>query len=106
MAFGYCKAPFDADVKRHLDQIGSRKRCAMVFRGERVGEPLTLISMWDGGSKSQYLVYRNGEYFTPRALTSPFQDVRPTFQPESGDVLIEFGTFMGKPATPYITFYA
>jgi hypothetical protein len=42
--------------------------------------------------------------FVP-ATNNPFGPAVPDFQPQMGDVLIRYGTFMGKPATPHITFY-
>ncbi len=67
-------------------------------------QPQNTDSYWSGGSRSEYSVYNmdTNKFGFPPAGKYPWTtENRYTLQP--GDVLIETGTFCGKPATPRFT---
>lgn len=99
-------APFPEHVKKYLDRVGTRKRKCVVTE-DKAGTPITLYSYWDGGSRDEYCAWnRNGQAITLPISGAPgFTQPRAPWTPEAGDVLVEFGTFCGKPATPRVTFY-
>jgi hypothetical protein len=99
-------APFPPHVKQYLDKIGTRKRKCTVYTQD-AGRPETLYSYWDGGSRDQYRGWdKTGkEIHLPISGAPGFTQKQPEWVPQSGDVLVTFGTFMSKEATPSITFY-
>jgi hypothetical protein len=99
-------APFPQHVKQYLERIGSRKRKCTVYT-EDAGRPWVLYSYWDSGSRDQYRAWdaRGVEIHLPIGGAPGFTKTPSAWTPQRGDVLVTFGTFMGKPATPSITFY-
>ncbi len=100
------KYPFPADVASILRAIGCRKRTAFVYRDVPT-EPRVLHSYWDGGSRDSYVVLRNGGKVYPPTYGGQFVNGghAPEYMPESGDILVRYGTFAGKEAIPSITFF-
>jgi len=92
----------DPAVRRLLDAIGSRKRKACVT----VSETCVINgTYWDGGSRTEWTAVRLSDgmsqgapHFNPPQfggpLTAPIVAVPP------GIVIVQHGTFCGKPATP------
>jgi hypothetical protein len=99
-------APFPPHVKQILQRIGSRKRKCTVYTQD-AGRPETLYSYWDGGSRDEYRAWdaRGVEIHLPISGAPGFTQKRPDWGPQAGDVLVCYGTFCGKEATPSITFY-
>jgi hypothetical protein len=91
-------------VREILAAVGSRKRTAYIYPTTEVTYSGTF---WDGGSRT---VYTAVELATGRAVTGVRFDppqfggprVDPVVQIPRGVVIVEHGTFMGKPATPRI----
>lgn len=84
-----------------------RKHKAMLM----VGTSITLSgTAWDGGSRSQYYAV---DLATGRCSGSPRYDppqfggpkVAPTCAIPEGVVIVELGTFLGKPATAFVTLH-
>ena len=76
---------------------GTRKREFSI----RVQDKVRTDSYWDGGSRSEYRVtnLHTGATFVPPAGSYPWTVANDyTLQP--GDIVIETGTFCGKPSTP------
>lgn len=99
-------SPFPADIARILERIGSRKRSAYLTEIP-AGSARTLYSYWDGGSRDEYAAWdASGQPIAlPIAGCPGFSAPARAWTPAAGDVLVEYGTFMGKPATPRITRY-
>ena len=99
-------APFPPHVKQYLDKIGTRKRKCTVYTQD-AGRPEALYSYWDGGSRDQYRAWdKDGrEIHLPISGAPGFTQKQPDWGPQPGDVLVAFGTWSGKEATPTITFY-
>lgn len=99
-------APFPEDITRILARIGSRKRSAYVAT-ETAGSGRTLYSYWDGGSRDEYAAWdaTGAPLALPVAGCPGFSAPATPWVPSPGDILVEFGTFMGKPSTPRITRY-
>lgn len=97
------KAPFAKEVASILSQIGYKKRT--VFVSYARCNPISLRSMWDGGSRTFYSVLRNGEFISPPISGSYFEKQAEDYVPLVGDVLVQSGTFQGKPAIVHLTFY-
>lgn len=100
------KSPLPAHLKALLDRIGCRKRSCYV-REEAAGSGMRLRSYWDGGSRDEYRAYsRSGEAIALPISGAPGFTPEPReWVPQAGDVLVNYGTFCGKPSTPFITFY-
>lgn len=101
------RAPFDADVKAALVNIGSRKRSAFVSRTMDLN-PMSLHSYWDSDSRALYVVMRGEESFRPPTWGGNFErtsDGSRNYVPQAGDALIEYGTELGKESIPYIIFF-
>jgi len=84
---------------RARDLSGSRKKQFRFSEGHSV---VNVDSYWDGGSKSEYSVFNidTGLNIHPQG-NHPFgAHGRLGYQLIAGDVVIETGTFAGKPATP------
>lgn len=98
--------PFTPEVKRFMDRVGSRKRSAYIVEME-AGTPVTLYSYWDGGSRDEYRAWnaQGQEIDIPVSGAPGFTQPRGAWTPQVGDVLVSYGTFLGKPSTPHITFY-
>ena len=77
---------------------GTRKR---EFSLDTTTRPQNTDSYWSGGSRSEFFVHNldTRANFTPPAGRYPFTE-RNDYTLQPGDVLIETGTFCGKPATP------
>ena len=99
-------APFPPHVKQILERIGSRKRKCTVYTQD-AGKPEALSSYWDGGSRDQYRAWNSvGQSLNIPVSGAPgFTQKQPDWVPQAGDVLVCYGTFCGKEATPSITFY-
>lgn len=101
-------APFTPEVKAILSFIGSRKRTVFTYENTSL-KPMALHSYWDGGSRPQYALWRNGrpEYVTVNG--HPYFDAsgrNPTeYVPQDGDILIRHGIVAGKPAIPSFTYF-
>lgn len=76
---------------------GTRKRSFSV----RVQPKVTTNSYWSGGSKSDWRVTNllTGKTFVPPAGSYPWTTPN-VYELQPGDIVIETGTFCGKPATP------
>ncbi len=99
-------SPLPAHLKALADRVGSRKRsCYVSERPAGVG--MRLRSYWDGGSRDEYRAFdANGnEIAIPVSGAPGFTPEPREWVPNVGDVLVDYGTFMGKPSTPHITFY-
>jgi hypothetical protein len=94
-------------MKRHAmtDRVkrltGSRKR-EFNFDPER--EIVNVDSYWDGGSKSDYVVFNidTGLTVFPKGNAPFVASGRLGYKLITGDILIETGTMCGKPATPML----
>ena len=91
-------------LRRILDAVGSRKRKASVEVSESVCYSGTY---WDGGSRTEYTAVSlsdfravNGARFNPPQFGGPRVD--PVVAVPPGIVIVEHGTFCGKPATPCV----
>ena len=108
MPYNYQKvsAPFTPEVKQLLDRVGSRKKSAYVQEAP-AGSGMKLRSYWDGGSRDCYSAYNKfGQpIHLPISGAYGFTPDPKEWVPQEGDVLVTHGTFLGKPSTPYITFY-
>lgn len=100
------KAPLPAHLKALLDRIGCRKRSCYV-REESAGTGMRLRSYWDGGSRDEYRAFTSsGESIHLPISGAPGFTAEPAeWVPKAGDVLVNYGTFCGKPSTPFITYY-
>ncbi len=99
-------SPLPENLKRLMDRVGSRKRSCYV-REEAAGKGMRLRSYWDGGSRDEYAAWdANGSPIALPVSGAPMFTPEPSeWVPSAGDVLVNYGTFMGKPSTPFITFY-
>lgn len=99
-------APFPEHIRKYIDRVGSRKRKAYVYE-ERAGTPISLYSYWDSGSRDEYRAWdaQDRPINLPVSGCPGFTQDRGKWTPQPGDVLVEYGTSIGKPATPRITFY-
>lgn len=102
------KAPFPQNIADLLARVGSRKRKAYVkYDAPIPTHGIKLASYWDGGSRDEFAAFTaSGQAIAlPISGAPQFSKEEPAWIPQSGDVLVEYGTFMGKPSTPSITFY-
>ena len=99
-------APFPQQIADILTRIGSRKRKVSIVTAT-AGTPEALYSYWDGGSRDEFRAWNaNGQPIALPISGAPlFTQQQPKWVPESGDILVTYGTFLGKPSTPTITFY-
>jgi len=106
MATTLVSAPFNPYVSTLLRSVGTRKRKCYIAEAPS-GSPVRLRSYWDGGTRDLYAAYSaSGEEISLPVGGAPgFTPEPEAWVPNAGDVLIETGTFMGKEATPRITFY-
>jgi hypothetical protein len=100
------KAPFPQEIADIVKQIGSRKRTVVVVT-EPAGVPEALYSYWDGGSRDEYRAWNTkGQPINlPISGAPQFTQQQPKWVSQSGDVLVNYGSFCGKPMVPRITFY-
>lgn len=83
---------------------GSKKKKFFLSKGLT---PRLLHSYWDGGSKDEYAVVniRTGARTMPPTWGGNYdRSGQREYVPVAGDILIQTGSFCGKPATPYISF--
>jgi hypothetical protein len=108
MSYTHHKAPMPPEIKKWVDAVGSRKRSASSAE-RKAGEPVSLRSYWDGGSREQFRAWdASGRELPIHQYVSGAPGFTPDpkpWLPQVGDVLVEYGTFMGKAATPHIIFY-
>lgn len=99
-------APFPEHIRKYVDRVGSRKRKAFVYERE-AGTAISLYSYWDSGSRDLYQAWDANDRPIPLPISGApgFTQERGKWTPQPGDVLVEYGTCMGKPSTPAITFY-
>lgn len=99
-------APFPQQISDILSRIGSRKRKVTIVT-DTAGIPEALYSYWDGGSRDEYRAWNaQGQPISlPISGAPQFTQQQPKWVPQVGDVLVNYGTFCGKPSTPRITFY-
>ena len=99
-------APLPPHIKRYVVAVGSRKRSAFVTERD-AGRAEKFRSYWDGGSRDQYMAFdASGRVMSIPVSGAPVFTAEPAaWVPQVGDVLVIYGTFMGKPATPHIVFY-
>jgi hypothetical protein len=98
------KHPFPPEIASLMTRIRSKKRTVFVSRDINCKE-VKLRSYWDGGSKTSFIVIRNGAVWYPPVSGSAFEKEAEAYIPHVGDVLIQYGTFNGKEAIPHFTFY-
>lgn len=81
---------------------GSQRKATLRTCGD--GQTMNTASFWDSGSRDEFLVVNmnTGASFVPRKGIYPTFQGEHTLQP--GEIMIQTGVFMGKPARPYIHF--
>jgi hypothetical protein len=101
-------APFSSNIKSLVDAVGSRKRKVFVSTC-KAGAPEYFRSYWDGGSRYMYRAWNaEGQELPIHAYVSGAPGFTPEpkpWLPQAGDVIVRYGTTLGKPAAPSITFY-
>lgn len=107
---GKLTAPFTPEAKEILSFIGSRKRTVFTYEKDAAEcRPMALHSYWDGGSRSQYALWRNGRQAHLPVNGHPYFDAsgrNPTeYIPQPGDILVRHGISAGKPSTPSFTYF-
>ncbi len=89
------------DLPTALRKISRKREVAIEVVPE--GGVRTFGTWWDGGSRATYdlVCIRTGGHAACQCPTSPFGPVSSvTLYPAPGHVIVEGGTFCGKPATP------
>jgi hypothetical protein len=96
--------PYVKTLVSRYDAASARKQSFYLSTFPEHG--ITTSSFWDGGSRSIWTIVRVSD---GRSVTLPenhpaFQPGRPYFMTAlpAGHILLETGTYCGKPATPHI----
>lgn len=98
----------DTKLAKIVKLVGSKKRKAMI------ANPRASVTIrgtdWDGGSRSEYFLVNLLTWRSqPLAATPPARFGGPAERPDVAidphQVVVEVGTFLGKPATPTIFFH-
>jgi hypothetical protein len=101
------KLPMTPQVKAivaRIDERCARKQSFYLSTFPPLG--MQVASFWDGGTKHEWTIIRSSD---GRCVTLP--ENHPAFQPDrpyfmtalpAGHILLQTGTFCGKPATPHI----
>ena len=81
---------------------GNQRKATLTTCGN--GQTMNTASFWDEGSRNEFLVVNmdTGASFVPRKGIYPTFQAEHTLQP--GEIMIQTGVFLGKPARPYIRF--